>query len=150
MQKIILIVIVPLQLLAFSCALLILFLNFPLILFLLFLLGIIIILIRFDWFLSQRTLEEEISIQRSGPLPFEVPDCFKVRGLEEDWADLIKDGKDFRQEDWYRTHIIIAKREGITPFEHLAKFLKRVQEESDSDKYIEQEEHQCSLVDRSH
>ncbi|CAG8781634.1 13498_t:CDS:2, partial [Racocetra fulgida] len=38
-------------------------------------------------------LEEAISIERSTSLPLEAPDCFKVRGLEKNWAELTKDGR---------------------------------------------------------
>ncbi|CAG8744216.1 27420_t:CDS:2, partial [Dentiscutata erythropus] len=61
-------------------------------------------------FLSHRALEKAISIERSTPLPLEAPDCFKVRWLEKNWAELTKDGRG----------------EGITPLEHLANHLKRV------------------------
>ncbi|CAG8567898.1 349_t:CDS:2, partial [Paraglomus brasilianum] len=93
-------------------------------------------------------LEEAISIERSTPLPLEAPDCFKVRGLEKSWADLTEDGRDFRQEIWYRTHIIVSRREGITPLEHLAEHLKQVFEEEDIEQYSPSTGHtesNCSL-----
>ncbi|CAG8617603.1 12342_t:CDS:2, partial [Dentiscutata erythropus] len=62
-------------------------------------------------FLSNRALEEAISIERSTPLPLEALDCFKVRGLEKNWAEITKDGRE----------------EGITPLEHLANHLKQAQ-----------------------
>ncbi|PKY13483.1 hypothetical protein RhiirB3_398889, partial [Rhizophagus irregularis] len=39
----------------------------------------------------------------------EIPSCFE--GLEEQWADLNKNGRDFRKEIWFKTHINQAKKE---------------------------------------
>ncbi|CAG8602824.1 9141_t:CDS:2, partial [Diversispora eburnea] len=40
-----------------------------------------------------KALEEAISIERSISLSLEAPDCFKIRELEKDWAELTKDGR---------------------------------------------------------
>ncbi|RHZ44382.1 hypothetical protein Glove_735g2 [Diversispora epigaea] len=90
--------------------------------------------------MSHTDLEEAISSEIFTPLPLEVPDCFKARGLEKDWSRLIKEGRDFRREDWYSTHIHSARREGITPLEHLAEHLKHHPETDTEDEDDDQEE----------
>ncbi|RHZ84462.1 hypothetical protein Glove_81g80 [Diversispora epigaea] len=85
-------------------------------------------------FISHRTLEEAIS--------FEAPDCFKVRGLEKNSAELTKDGRDFCQEIWYRTHIDLSRREGITSLEHLAIHLKRALVDLETDTEDEGVDHE--------
>ncbi|CAG8810471.1 44627_t:CDS:2, partial [Gigaspora margarita] len=45
-------------------------------------------------YLSHRALEEAISIERSTSLPLEPPECFKVRGLEKNWFELTKEGRE--------------------------------------------------------
>ncbi|CAB4460397.1 hypothetical protein RhiirA5_465877 [Rhizophagus irregularis] len=61
----------------------------------------------------------------------EIPSCFE--GLEEQWADLNKNGRDFRKEIWFKTHINQAKKENITPLEHLADFLRRAYQKKEED-----------------
>ncbi|CAG8595174.1 8746_t:CDS:2 [Diversispora eburnea] len=69
---------------------------------------------------------DENFLELTTPLTSEVPACFK--GLEKPWAELIKDGRDFRKEPWFETHIKLAKKENITPLEHFAKFVRRTEE----------------------
>ncbi|CAI2189731.1 11827_t:CDS:2, partial [Funneliformis geosporum] len=68
-----------------------------------------------------------------------IPPCFE--GLEEQWADLNKNGRDFRKEIWFRTHIDLSRKEKITPLEHLANFFRRaLQEESLDDSHEDLQE----------
>ncbi|CAI2197034.1 15812_t:CDS:2, partial [Funneliformis geosporum] len=71
------------------------------------------------------------SILKDIPSTCEIPSCFE--GLEEQWADLNKNGRDFRKEIWFKTHIDQAKKENITPLEHLADFLRRAYQEEEED-----------------
>ncbi|RHZ80325.1 hypothetical protein Glove_137g48 [Diversispora epigaea] len=84
---------------------------------------------------------EENFLEFTTPLTSEVPTCFK--GLEKQWAELIEDGRDFRKESWFETHVILAKKENITPLEHFAKFLRRVEEEE----LLEEQEEKEKLID---
>ncbi|CAB4431852.1 unnamed protein product [Rhizophagus irregularis] len=68
----------------------------------------------------------------------EIPSCFE--GLEEQWAELNKDGRDFRNEIWFKSHISMSRKENITPLEHLANFLRRTYQEVGSDEESLQEE----------
>ncbi|CAG8539737.1 2313_t:CDS:2 [Funneliformis mosseae] len=87
--------------------------------------------------LLNNTLEESPLTSEIPP----IPPCFE--GLEEQWADLNKNGRDFRKEIWFRTHIDLSRKEKIIPLEHLANFFRRaLQEESldDSHENLQEED----------
>ncbi|CAG8513684.1 13119_t:CDS:2 [Ambispora gerdemannii] len=97
-----------------------------------------------------RALEEAISTERSTPLPLEAPDCFKVRGLEKVGPNLQKTGEISAKRSGIEHMSIYRGVKGITPLEHLAKYLKRerVNLETDTeDEDIDQEQsHRIELL----
>ncbi|RHZ50562.1 hypothetical protein Glove_495g10 [Diversispora epigaea] len=104
----------------------ILLITLPFVILVFFLFSPILALIPFIRFcLMSFSTSDKNFLELTTPLTSEVPACFK--GLEKPWAELIKDGRDFRKETWFETHIKFAKKENITPLEHFAKFVRRAE-----------------------
>ncbi|CAG8616396.1 8973_t:CDS:2 [Funneliformis mosseae] len=97
------------------------------------------------------TLEGTFSTSEIPP----IPPCFI--GLEEQWIDLNKNGRDFEKKSGSR-HIFIVQKEKITPLEHLANFFRRAlqsnaedqEEDPDDEDFNYQESESCILTDDKH
>ncbi|GBB93775.1 hypothetical protein RclHR1_02230001, partial [Rhizophagus clarus] len=91
-----------------------------------------------DKTLLNNTSEDTLLNNTSGGTPLNnitlstsgIPSCFE--GLEKQWTELNKDGRDL-------THIDLLKK-NITPLEYLSNFLRRIYQEVGSDEDLLQEE----------